>query len=364
MNDSATKKDEKYRLLKNILLLCFVLLLLFIFFEVILRVYSYPIYGFQKGVFVEDGVMGYKLSSDYQGVQSVYGRNFELETNSKGLRDSREYEYNKDKFRIILLGDSFAFGNGVGLDGSYAEQLRTLLGDDVEVINLGVPGYGINNQYLSYLEEGQKYDPDIVLVGYINNDWNTHQVLFEDNNVVINNDYSNPVNEKGLLAEESNDLSLRSLHLSLLYNIRSYSFIYTNSRSWLSNIINKYWANTQVPAYFWDKNSHEYKVAYNGYYSILEMLKENTDSKIIIFIGPTLDDLFSSDDLKETYNLNYGVDPTQTKDSVEEIAGLLDIEVIRIDSDDPSIYLEVDGHWNEKGNRLMAEELHDRLDIG
>ena len=361
MNNIVDNKKKNHKLMGNILLLCFVLLVLFISFEIILRIFSYPIYGFQENVFVKDDVVGYKLSSDYQGTQSVYGRTFELETNSKGLRDSREYDYQKKKPRIIILGDSFAFGNGVNLEESYPEHLRNLFGDGVEIINLGVPGYGINNQYLSYINEGKRYDPDIVLISYINNDWNVHQVLFKNDKIVIDNNHSSPINKKGLIAE-INGLSLRALHLSLLFNFRSYSFIYTNSRSLLSKIINRYWANTQVTPYFWNKDSHEYRVAYNGYYFILEMLKENTNSKIIIFMGPTLDDLFSSEDIKKVYNLDYEVKPDQTKDSVEEIAELLDIEVIRIDSNDSSIYLEVDGHWNDKGNKLMAEELYKRLE--
>jgi lysophospholipase L1-like esterase len=355
------RRNERNKLVINIFLLLFVLLIFFAFLEISLRLFSYPSYGFQKGVFVRDSVIGYKLSADYQGTQSIYGKAYELRTNNKGLRDFREYGYQKGEAnRIVILGDSFAFGNGVDLDESYPENLRNLFGEEVEIINLGVPGYGINNQYLSFIKEGIKYDPDIILIGYIVNDWNIHQVLLnEKNEYVIDGNHSAFINDVGLMTSEA--IGLRSMHLSLLYNFRSYSFFYTNFRSVLSKIIDKYWTNVGVPAYFSNSDSHEYRVAYNGYYSILKMLKEHTSGKIVIFIGPTLDDLFSSEEIQESYNINYEVNAGQTKDSVEEIAKLLDIEVIRVESSDPSIYLEVDGHWNSKGNKLMADKLHERL---
>jgi len=57
--------------------------------------------------------------------------------------------------------------------------LRELL-PDVDVINLGVHGYG-HDQMLIYLnEEGGKYHPDVVLLGFIRDDMDRNVLTFRD----------------------------------------------------------------------------------------------------------------------------------------------------------------------------------------
>jgi hypothetical protein len=90
-----------------------------------------------------------------------------LNTNSKGLRTATEYNYlhTADKQRIIVLGDSFTFGAEVTDDQTYSHYLESHI-PNIEVLNLGVQGYG-HDQMLMYLkEEGIKYHPDMVILGF------------------------------------------------------------------------------------------------------------------------------------------------------------------------------------------------------
>lgn len=341
---------------KSVILLGITLLMCFVILEVSLRIVSYPVYGFQEGVFMKDKNIGYKLSPNYEGVQSIYGKTFELRTNSDGLRDDREYSYERtDKVRILILGDSYAFGNGVNLEETYAEFLREDY-ENAEIINLGVPGYGINNEYLSYVYEGAKYNPDIILIGFMNNDWGTHQILESNGTPSINEAFSLPVNDKGLLA--SSEGFPRNVHLWLLFHVRSYSFAYTKSRLILRSVIDRYWGDQGIPIYFKEKNSSEYKEAYEGYKTLLKDLKESTNATIVILIPPFTEDLYSQEQVQQAYHITYPVNTRQAKESVKEIAKELNIRVIEIESDDPSIYLPVDNHWNPNGHRLVADGLY------
>ena len=100
----------------------------------------------------------------------------QVETNSKGLRDDEhEYEKPAQVYRILILGDSFA----EALDVPHVESFPYLveqclsqhLQTEVEIINGGVAGYGTAEQYLFYTYEGNKYNPDLVLlVAYPGND--------------------------------------------------------------------------------------------------------------------------------------------------------------------------------------------------
>jgi hypothetical protein len=50
--------------------------------------------------------------------------------------------------------------------------------DGLEVLNMGVPGYGIDQAYLKYLEFGQQYSPDVVLFGIYVSDYERSSIGF------------------------------------------------------------------------------------------------------------------------------------------------------------------------------------------
>jgi lysophospholipase L1-like esterase len=101
----------------------------------------------------------------------------EVRTNRYGFRD-REFELAKraGEFRVLALGDSFTFGNGVRVEDSWPEQLELLLsarfGSRIEVINGGfATGSHSPAGYGDWLEsDGLAFQPDVVIVGLCLND--------------------------------------------------------------------------------------------------------------------------------------------------------------------------------------------------
>jgi lysophospholipase L1-like esterase len=83
------------------------------------------------------------------------------------LRGLREYSYEKPSgvFRMVVHGDSFTWGLGVADSETYCSQLASRFPGS-EVLNMGVNGHGIDQQYLYWLDEGSKYQPDMVILGY------------------------------------------------------------------------------------------------------------------------------------------------------------------------------------------------------
>jgi lysophospholipase L1-like esterase len=76
----------------------------------------------------------------------------------------------KDVFRVLVLGDSFTVGAGVGQQDTYSSQLQRLLNHyssrRIEVINAGVGGWG-PFEYAQYYEYyGREFDPDMVILGF------------------------------------------------------------------------------------------------------------------------------------------------------------------------------------------------------
>jgi len=108
-------------------------------------------------------------------------KNKVINTNSKGARGKTEFSYKKNsqKTRIIILGESFSFGTEVSDDETYAHYLQQLL-PNAEIINLAVHGYGYDQMLLHLKEEGIKYKPDIIVIGYLDVDKKRSMMSFRD----------------------------------------------------------------------------------------------------------------------------------------------------------------------------------------
>ena len=88
--------------------------------------------------------------------------------NSQGIRADNDYQFYPDnnKIRIATFGDSFTHGEEVKNDDTWQEQLNRLV-HNLEVINFGVGGYGLDQSFLRYKTEGKIYHPHIVLIGFM-----------------------------------------------------------------------------------------------------------------------------------------------------------------------------------------------------
>lgn len=107
--------------------------------------------------------------------QHSYTHSFPVVTNSYGLRD-REFSAvpSPDIVRILCLGDSLTFGDGVAVEDTYAKQLEARLGQEgtkkYEVINAGVPSYDTWQEVAYFEEWGVRLKPNTVVIGFYAND--------------------------------------------------------------------------------------------------------------------------------------------------------------------------------------------------
>lgn len=92
-----------------------------------------------------------------------------IQHNSKGFRGKKEYNSQPTKKRIFAVGDSYTYGLCVSDEYTFSSLLNDM--SDVEVINAGVNGYGVDQAYLMWELEGKKLNPSIVILGYYLNDF-------------------------------------------------------------------------------------------------------------------------------------------------------------------------------------------------
>ncbi len=94
------------------------------------------------------------------------GRKNFYRANSQKMRSDREYskEPGEGVLRIAAFGDSFTHGDEVANSETWAAQMEAA-SPQLDVMNFGVPGYGLDQAYLRYLKEGVHFSPDIVFIG-------------------------------------------------------------------------------------------------------------------------------------------------------------------------------------------------------
>ncbi len=111
-----------------------------------------------------------------QGERRIPGiYTFRYSNNSLGWRGRREYRGDKPtEFRVLCLGDSYAYGIGVNDDQTFPAQIEQILRADrvsVEVLNAGCPGKGTDYELKCFQTVGRKFHPDLTVLCVIWNDF-------------------------------------------------------------------------------------------------------------------------------------------------------------------------------------------------
>lgn len=116
-----------------------------------------------------DPLLGWAHQPGQEGIFETRQFRTFVRINQKGLRDREHaYERSGDSQRILILGDSFAWGYGVEDSERVSQLLEASLG--VEVINAGVSGYSTDQELLWLREEGSRYDTDLIILFFTGND--------------------------------------------------------------------------------------------------------------------------------------------------------------------------------------------------
>ena len=126
-----------------------------------------------------DANLGWSLEPGSRTVSYRIGE-IEYRVNSKGLRDDEHaYEKPAGKTRIVIVGDSMTFGFGVPIEKHFTRLLEGYC-KNTEVINLGVSGFGVDQELLFLQGEGMKYEPDLVIayVAHYGNNRHMHTSRF------------------------------------------------------------------------------------------------------------------------------------------------------------------------------------------
>lgn len=106
--------------------------------------------------------------------RSVDG-SWRFQINAQGFRDTHDYAYDKEPGvrRVLCLGDSHTQGFECAQSNTYAQVLEQAAAArrlPLEVFNAGISGFGTAEQLIFLEQEGLKYRPDYVVLGFYAND--------------------------------------------------------------------------------------------------------------------------------------------------------------------------------------------------
>jgi len=284
--------------------------------------------------------------------QNLYG----FTTNSHGFNDiEHDKEKSPNNYRILSIGDSFAFGV-VPYEFNYNTILRRLLkesGYSAEVINMGIPGAAPRNYYAILETEGGALQPDLVIVSFfVGNDFEAVDPGRSWQS------YSFVVSLLKYLADVAGKTNFTPWNVGEVYDDSKKSFtdedydILEMRRSWVFKKDN--------PLY-----QKMYDMTVNDIKLIYELCKK-VNSKLVIAIIP--DELQINLALrKRALSLAHSSqDEYDFEQPNRMLAGSLKelgityidlLPALRRESRSEAVYKPNDSHWNLKGNAVAAHEL-------
>lgn len=305
----------------------------------------------------------------------------EIRINKLGFRDDEVSIYKPSNVkRVVLLGDSYAFGMGVSKEDNFPEVLERMLNDwdeyyRWEVINLGSIGYTTDNNYLILKEKGLMLQPDIILTElFTGNDiteMRRHEwTLDENENLIKIIDIKHYVDEENRLRYRGSEEPV-----SYLWN-----FLYTRWQI-LGNKIGVYGHPNNGPTLTWpaylepdhefgDPNLPEYWLKVELMLSAIKREADGIGAKMKVFAIPM--DVQTNKKYWNKYSeMHFDDDAylqSRPQTRLNRSLKLLGIEFIdllpkfREAPDDAWYYWEeLDPHWTPEGNKAAAEILFNNI---
>ena len=246
----------------------------------------------------------------------------QISHNSHGFR-SKEFNFDSKKKKILILGDSFAYGYDSEVNERFSEILQNDL-EDYEVFNLVVSGYSTDQELLLLKEYFHLINPDLVYLLYCHNDWNGNS---------LNHIYNGYYKPYYILDSETKSIQLKGVPVpkSMLHLKYEYPIIYKSKIAiWLTNIL----YNEKLV-----EISENPQITFEILREIKDYAKRNQNTHFKIGI------------------VGHGDTPGLTEFLTNE-----SFDWAIIDKNLNEKFFTTSGHWTKLGNKRAANEIIDHIE--
>ena len=346
-----------------------------------------------------DADLGWSTVKDYKVMPHTYqGRKpvITITHNKEGFR--MDHEVGASKNMVVMTGDSLTYGFWVDDKKVVSKQLNNLLGNNWEVINLGVGGYGTDQAFLRFIRDGLKYKPKAVVHVLFNNDfsnivsnyqYDVYKPLFKIGNdgrlqltnepVPVSPDMERSYPKIKEDAYKGFDKFMRTWsHFYILYNSKI-SQIKSAMKDFFNPPEKKDYFDTYKDGEFWAiERNYTDTMKYSFYLNSLiikeysNLAKQNNITFILVVIGDriSVDQKKQKDTVEQYYNINDDFfDYEKPYRLLDEFAKRENIKIVDLypvfkkefneEKKDP--YLDGDAHLGDYGQEVFAREVYRAL---
>jgi len=162
-------------MLKNSLLFLISILFAFLLCEISLRILGFRgeiEWTMANAIPVNDKILNYRLQPN----SVSFTGDITYRLNSNGYRDiERSYKKAINSYRILVIGDSVAYGYKVKFEDIFSRKLQAMLDKyysdrKIEALNLAIPGTNTLQEGDLLRNEGSRYNPDMTIILFVLND--------------------------------------------------------------------------------------------------------------------------------------------------------------------------------------------------
>jgi hypothetical protein len=127
--------------------------------------------------FVTDPETGWRMRPNNSFAWDIGKEEQTYRSNSQGFRSSSDFDKDDQRAKFAFVGDSFTFGTGVANNETFPALLETASHGRVSW-NFGMPGFGVDQVWLSARHQALPLKPDLLVVSLVNADFERSQVPY------------------------------------------------------------------------------------------------------------------------------------------------------------------------------------------
>ena len=299
-----------------------------------------------------DELLGWSSIPDFESKEPEY-----IKINSQSFRNDRNFTYEvpKGKTRIICSGDSFTFGTGVSNGQTWCDLLTTF-DNNLETINMGQEGFGIDQAYLWHMRDGIKFKHNIHIFAFITDDFyrmreETATYINEPSLKLINGNLINK-NLKIPFPQFVNHLKLCLFeYIPRLNNFRFYNLLQKAGKKLYSLRDRNFTVDT----------NNIKQLSIKIFETLNKQSKETESFFLLVYLPDNYNDInhFYHKSVIEEWRAWLKNETSKRNilylDLYDEFSKLSEDELDRL-------FLKEEDHYSEEGNAFVAKILYEKLD--
>ena len=343
---------------REIFLLIFSLVIIFILMETVLRINEC---GWKWDVTLNDEIK-YKYEKSTKICNSIIdGKRFYLKTNNEGFIDD-DFKFNTEDYNIFLVGDSYAAclesNYGSCVHQKLEKDLKEKYGSKINIMNFGVSSYSGLAELAVIKKYVDVYKPKMIILYFYVND-------LQENRDYVNKAYvkSEPqkiirtITPKTLLFFFSNGKNLIDkifIRFAWYRNLSGLESQAVDGHAMYLKDYNSEWQDlldTEL-----DVLNETYKIALERNITIMHVA---TTAKEQVYPELWIKAFESYPSLKlENYNSSK---PNDVVMSYAKERGIPHLDLLPLFKNNPNNLHWVDGHWNDQGQLFAEEKIKDYI---